>query len=99
MNKTSKAIIQERSNEFIKKTYDRINLTVPKGEKQIIAKAASNVSESVNEYIRKAVRKRMNEEKEDWAWDYFSKTLAQKSGQATTKSIGFFILIPTAVKK
>lgn len=65
MKKTSKTIIQERSNEFIKKSYDRINLTVPKGEKQIIAKAASNVSESVNEYIRKAVRKRMNEEKED----------------------------------
>lgn len=38
-------------NEYIKKNYDRINLTVPKGKKAEIKKKAESEGKSVNEYI------------------------------------------------
>ena len=43
------------NNEFIKKAYDRINLTVPKGKKEVIQSAAKASGESVNAYINKAI--------------------------------------------
>lgn len=46
-------------NEFIKQAYDRINLTVPKGEKETIQEAAQEQGQSVNAYIYEAVRRRM----------------------------------------
>ena len=39
------------NNEFINKKYDRINLTVPKGEKERIQAAANLNDESVNAMI------------------------------------------------
>ena len=42
-------------NDFIKKNYDRINLTVPKGKKEQIKDAASLKGMSVNEYINAAL--------------------------------------------
>lgn len=50
-------------NEFIKQTYDRINLTVEKGQKEIIRAAAERVGESVNAYINTAIAQRMEREK------------------------------------
>ena len=50
-------------NEWIAKAYDRINLTVPKGQKSAIQAAAQAQGESVNEYIKKAVEARMEREK------------------------------------
>ncbi len=50
-------------NEWIAKAYDRINLTVPKGQKNAIQAAAQAQGESVNEYIKKAVEARMEREK------------------------------------
>lgn len=46
-------------NEFIKQSYDRINLTVPKGQKEKIQSVAAEQGESVNEYIKKAIAQRM----------------------------------------
>lgn len=46
-------------NEFIKQAYDRINLTVPKGQKEIIQANAAECGESLNEYIKKAITERM----------------------------------------
>lgn len=46
-------------NRFISEKYDRINLTVPKGEKAVIKEKATEAGESVNEYINQAIRKRM----------------------------------------
>jgi len=43
------------NNEFIKQSYDRINLTVPKGKKEIIQSAAKASGESVNSYINRAI--------------------------------------------
>ena len=49
----------EYQNKFIDEKYDRINLTVPKGEKAIIKEKATAAGESVNEYINKAIKQRM----------------------------------------
>lgn len=57
--KTSSAV----HNRYIAKAYDRINFTVPKGEKDRIKDFASAVGESVNGYIWKAVQDRMDKEK------------------------------------
>lgn len=52
MGKTS-ASAKNRYNE---KAYDRINLTVPKGEKEIIKAHAEAMGESVNAFIYRAVK-------------------------------------------
>ena len=49
-------------NQFIKEKYDRINLTVPKGEKAIIKERAIAAGQSVNEYINQAIRQRIERE-------------------------------------
>ena len=51
------------NNEFNKKAYDRINLTVPKGNKEVIQTAAQAVGESVNAYIYSAILQRMERER------------------------------------
>lgn len=43
------------NNNFIKNAYDRINLTVPKGKKEIIQTAAQASGESVNAFINRLI--------------------------------------------
>lgn len=50
------------NNEFNKKAYDRINLTVPKGQKEVIQAVAQAANESVNAYIYAAIVQRMERE-------------------------------------
>ena len=52
--KVSKAQ-QKATNKYIAKAYDRINLTVPKGQKEAIAAHARQQGESVNSFINKAI--------------------------------------------
>ena len=56
--KTSAAV----KNKWIAKAYDRINLTVPKGERDTIKAAADKDGQSVNAYILQAIRERMSRE-------------------------------------
>lgn len=49
-------------NNYINAKYDRINLTVPKGQKDIIRQHAAASSESMNEYICRAIKMRMEAE-------------------------------------
>ena len=42
-------------NDYIDKTYDRINLTVPKGSKEVIKEAAAHRGESVNGFINRLI--------------------------------------------
>ena len=56
-DKTQKTAHQ---NDYISKAYDRVNLLVSKGDKEQIKQAAAVQGESVNEYIREAVRRRMD---------------------------------------
>lgn len=46
-------------NKYIAKAYDRINLTVPKGRKDIIQAHAEAHSESVNGFINRAISEAM----------------------------------------
>lgn len=51
-------------NKYIQKTYDRVNLTVPKGEKETIQAHAATMGESVNAFIKRAIRETMERDKE-----------------------------------
>ena len=53
-----KSVKTARQNEYISKSYDRINLLVPKGGKEQIQTAADAAGQSVNEYIRQAIAER-----------------------------------------
>lgn len=46
-------------NEFNKRNYDRIEIKVPKGRKEVIKAAATAAGQSVNEFIAKAIDERM----------------------------------------
>jgi len=58
MSPVSKAN-QKAVNKYIKGNYDRINLTMPKGRKEVIQAAASAHGESVNSFIVTAVDERI----------------------------------------
>jgi uncharacterized protein (DUF1778 family) len=60
MSKTS-AKVKNRYND---KAYDRINLTVPKGQKDIIKAHAESQGESVNGFIQRAINTTMENDKE-----------------------------------
>lgn len=46
-------------NEYKKKTYDRMELLVPKGEKAIIKEKAAEAGQSVNEFVYSAVKEKI----------------------------------------
>ncbi len=48
----NKADATAYQNSYISKTYDRINLTVPKGYKEAIRARAESLGLSVNAYIK-----------------------------------------------
>ena len=50
---------QKAQNKWIAKAYDRINLTVAKGKKDIIQAHAEARSESVNGFINRAIQETM----------------------------------------
>ena len=55
---TSKAQ-QKAQNKWIAKAYDRINLTVPKGQKDLIQAHAEAQGESTNGFINRAITNQM----------------------------------------
>ena len=54
----------EINNAYAKKAYDRINLIVPKGQKEVIQAHAQERGESVNGFITRAINETMEREKE-----------------------------------
>lgn len=46
-------------NDYIARAYDRINLTVPKGDKEIIQAHAQAHGESVNGFLNRAILETM----------------------------------------
>ena len=50
---------QRATNKFIAKTYDRINLTIPKGQKEVIQVHSAARGESVNGFIGRAIAETM----------------------------------------
>lgn len=57
----SKAV--EYNNKFIAKAYDRINLTIPKGKKEIIQAHAETLGTSVNAFINRAIEEAMERDR------------------------------------
>lgn len=55
---------QKAVHKYVREKYDRIGLTVPKGQKANIEAAADRVGESINLYAQKAILARMG--LEEW---------------------------------
>ena len=59
----NKADATAYQNKFIAKAYDRINLTVPKGKKEVIQAHAEARGESVNGFLNRAADEAMERDK------------------------------------
>ena len=53
---------QAATNKWISKSYDRVNLTMPKGQKDQIKAHAEAMGESVNAFINRAIGETMERE-------------------------------------
>lgn len=58
MSPASKAQ-QKAVNKYMKSNYDRVNLVMPKGKKDIIQAHAAQQGESVNAFINRAIDEAM----------------------------------------
>ena len=57
---------QQRSvNKYVKENYDRINVTLPKGKKEIIKAHAESMGESVNGFISRAIDHQIERDKRE----------------------------------
>lgn len=54
---------QKATNKYISKAYDRVNLTLPKGQKDAIQAHAAAQGESVNAFINRAISEAMERDK------------------------------------
>lgn len=52
-------------NDYIARTYDRVNLTMPKGKKETVQAHAEARQESVNGFINRAIDEQMKRDQED----------------------------------
>ena len=50
---------QKAVNKYIKNNYDRLNITLPLGQKATVQAAAEGEGESVNEFVQKAILERI----------------------------------------
>ena len=54
---------QRAVNKYVKANYDRINVTMPKGQKEAIKAHAKGQGESVNGFINRAIESQMERDK------------------------------------
>ena len=47
-------------NDYIRKTYDRVNLLLPKGQKEILKAKAKERGESLNQFICACIDEHLN---------------------------------------
>lgn len=50
---------QRATNKYIKANYDRMEVTLPKGEKDVVKAHAETMGESVNGFVNRAIRETM----------------------------------------
>ena len=62
MSPVSKAQ-QKAVNKYMKENYDRVNLTMPKGRKELVQAHAEARGESVNGFINRAISEAMERDK------------------------------------
>ena len=58
MSQASKAQ-QKAVNKYMKENYDRVNLTLPRGKKDVIQEHVNTTGESVNGFINRAIDETM----------------------------------------
>ena len=56
---------QRAVNKYMKSNYDRVNLVMPKGKKDVIHAHAAQQGESVNAYINRAIDEAMQRDNFD----------------------------------
>ena len=56
---------QKAQNKWIAKAYDRVNLTLPKGQKEVVQAHATAHGESVNGFIGRAITETMERDGAD----------------------------------
>ena len=78
---------QKAVNKYMAANYDRINLTVPNGEKEIVQAHAAAIGESVNGFIGRAIKETIARDGAEKPAD------ASGSAAATTVSIGAEIAV------
>ena len=61
----NKADAIKYNNNFIKDAYDRINLTVPKGQKEVIRLHAESKGEKVNTFIYRAIKETIERDNQE----------------------------------
>ena len=54
---------QASVNKYVKSNYDRINVTMPKGRKEIIKAHAEAQGKSVNGFINEAIEEKLERDK------------------------------------
>lgn len=59
-----KQAVYNYTNEFNRKSYDRISVMLPKGDRERLQTAAAAAGESVNGYIKTAIRQRMDRDRD-----------------------------------
>ena len=64
-NKNSQARI-EANNRYVERTYDRINIAVPKGRKATVEAVAAQNGESVNALINRLLQNETGLTPEEW---------------------------------
>lgn len=60
---------QASVNKYVKANYDRINVTMPKGQKDILKAHAESQGESVNAFINRAINNQIERDREGGAHD------------------------------
>ena len=79
---------QKAQNKWIAKAYDRVNLTLPKGQKEVVQAHATARNESVNGFIGRAITEAMARDGADGPQD--------ATGQAAGS--GVVSLLPDALE-
>lgn len=54
---------QASVNKYVKANYDRINVTMPKGQREVIKAHADALNESVNGFINRAIAEAMERDR------------------------------------
>lgn len=62
--KNSEARIRA-NNKYNAKAYDRINIAIPKGKKEVIQLHAAAHGKSINGFVVEAIEEKLNRESED----------------------------------
>lgn len=55
---------QRAVNKYVKNNYDRINVTMPKGKREMIQEHAKRTGESTNTFINRAIANQIEQDNE-----------------------------------